>query len=449
MSNITIKPFTPNGSITAPPSKSDVHRAIICASLAKGKSIVSPVAFSQDILATIDCARSLGAEVAVNENSLTIDGTNTFRTKTAELNCRESGSTLRFMIPTAAAGGVSAVFSGKGRLPQRPMNVYTELLPKHGVECVSGRSSGTSNTSEVSYESAACTNQEHAQGKCKDSLRQCFSVKGKLTAGRFDVPGDISSQFITGLMFALPLLEGDSVIHLTSPLQSKGYIDMTLGVMARFGVNIERDGDDYLIRGGQEYTPQSYVCEGDWSQAAFFLTMGALGGEVTVHGLRSNSVQGDKEIVKLLERFGADVSTNADSVTCRKGKLAGIDIDASQIPDLVPILTVCACFAKGQTRIYNAQRVRLKESDRLAAISDALNSCGADISQTADGLIINGKESIAGGFANGCNDHRIVMSMAAAAARSGRGITVSDKESIAKSYENFFEDLAKVGGVGN
>ena len=416
MSNVTIKPSGLCGTVKIPPSKSDVHRAIICAALAKGVSTVSPVAFSEDISATIDCIKALGAEVSVDGDKLTINSTKIFENKTAVFDCRESGSTVRFFIPVAAAGGVNGTFNGKGRLPQRPLGVYTDLLPKHGVECIT--SGGLP-----------------------------FEIKGQLASGKFDVPGDISSQFITGLLFALPLLDGDSVIHLTSPLQSKGYIDMTISVQKQFGVEIDVDGEDYIIKGNQKYKPCDYITEGDWSQAAFFLVGGAIGGDVTAEGVKKDSFQGDKEIVELLKRFGADVEQGDYSVRCKAGNLRAIDIDASQIPDLVPILAVCASFAEGTTRIYNAERVRLKESDRLAAISDCLNGCGGNVAETEDGLLIKGAESIRGGFAEGYNDHRIVMSMAIAALRSESEIVISDRESIAKSYNEFFKDYNLIGGV--
>lgn len=418
MSNVTIKPSRLKGSVQAPPSKSDVHRAIICAALAGGESVISPVAFSEDILATIDCIKALGAEVSVVENKVKINSSRIFEIEKAEMPCRESGSTLRFFIPVAAAGGVNAVFNGKGRLPQRPLGVYTELLPGHGVECIT-------------------------EGGLP------FEIKGRLTPGRFDVPGNISSQFITGLLFALPLLEGDSVIHLTSPLQSKGYIDMTVAVQKQFGVIIENKGSDYIIKGGQRYIPCDYTTEGDWSQAAFFLVAGAISGDVTVTGIKKNSYQGDKEIVELLKRFGADIEQGDTSVHCKNSRLFGIDIDASQIPDLVPVLAVCGAFAEGVTNIYNAQRVRLKESDRLAAISNCMNRCGARIAETEDGLTIYGVNSLNGGVVEGYNDHRIVMSMAVAALRSDSDITVSDRESITKSYSEFFNDYRSIGGMSD
>ncbi len=418
MSNVTIKPSILKGTVQVPPSKSDVHRAIICAALAKGVSTVSPVAFSEDISATIDCIKALGAQVCVDGDKVTVDSRNIFNTEKADMQCRESGSTVRFFIPVAAAGGVNGVFNGKGRLPQRPLGVYTDLLPKHGVSV-----------------------------KTEGGLP--FEVSGQLTSGRYDVPGDISSQFITGLLFALPLLDGDSVIHLTSPLQSKGYIDMTLSVQKQFGVVIETDGDDYIVKGNQSYKPCDYVTEGDWSQAAFFLVGGAIGGDVTVKGVKRDSYQGDKEIAELIKRFGAEVYQDDYSVSCKAKALKAIDIDASQIPDLVPVLTVCAAFAEGKTRIYNAQRVRLKESDRLSAISDCLNRCGAKVEQTDDGLLIEGGKALKGSFVEGCNDHRIVMSMAIAALGCDGEVTVSDRESITKSYTEFFDDYNSIGGLSD
>ena len=415
MSEVIIKPSSLNGKVTVPPSKSDVHRAIICAALAKGISRISPVAFSEDISATIDCIKALGAKVTNDGDGIIVDSREIFSVDRVVLNCRESGSTVRFFIPVAAAGGVNAEFIGHGRLPKRPLDVYETLLPQHGVECVT-------------------------EGGLP------FEIKGNLAAGRYELTGGISSQFITGLLFALPTLSKDSVIHLTSPLQSKGYIDMTLDVMRRFGVKVECKDSDFYIKGGQKYKPCEYKTEGDWSQAAFFLVGGAINGDVTVVGVRRNSYQGDKEIVSLLKRFGAEIVQEDDYVTCRKAKLKGIEIDAAQIPDLVPILAVCGVFAQGTTRIYNAQRVRLKESDRLLAISEGLGACGANISQTSDGLITEGLDKISEGKAEGYNDHRIVMSMAIAGLRCTGDITVTDKESITKSYPDFFVDYNSLGG---
>ena len=415
MSKVRVLPSVFNGEVTLPPSKSDVHRAILCASLARGKSVISPVDMSQDILATIDCAKALGADITVDGSTVYVDGTNLFGSKAAELNCRESGSTLRFFIPVAAAGGVAATFTGKGRLPQRPIGIYLDCLPKFGVKC----------TTEGGLP---------------------LDISGRLQSGCFEVPGNVSSQFITGLLLALPLTGKDCTIAVTSPLQSVGYINMTIRTMGVFGVKVEATENGYFIKGGQSYKPCRYTCEGDWSQAAFFMAAGALGGRLTLKGLRTDSIQGDMQCLEIFKEFGADVTVTPNSITVTGGDLKGISIDATQIPDLVPILAVTAAFAKGSTNIYGAERLRIKESDRLNAISTCLNKVGARVTEKPDGLIIEGVKSAAGGSVEGYNDHRIVMSMAICAEKSTAPIEISDKESINKSYPSFFEDYKKVKG---
>lgn len=415
MSNVNFKPFTPNGTITAPPSKSDVHRAIICAALSKGISTISPVALSNDIKATIGCIKALGAEAKIKDNVLTVDGTKIFENKTATLNCSESGSTLRFFIPVAAVGGVNATFIGSGRLPQRPIGIFTEALPKKGVEC-----------------------------KTQGGLP--LEINGTLQSGRYEIPGNVSSQFITGLLFALPLLQNDSDIVLTSPIESVGYINMTIRTMAQFGVQIETTDFGWHIKGNQAYKPTKYITDGDWSQAAFFMVAGAIGGKVTVNGVNKNSAQGDKKIADLLAQFGAKVTQTETSVTVEKSELNAITIDASQIPDLVPVLSVCATFAKGTTKIIKAERLRIKESDRLKTSANLLNNLGADVKELADGLEINGIENLNGGAVDGCNDHRIVMSAGVCSARCLGNIECSDAMSINKSYPDFYFDYNKIGG---
>lgn len=416
MSNIKVIPSILKGKVNVPPSKSDVHRAILCASLSSGKSIISPIDLSQDIIATINCARSLGAEIIVKDNVAYIDGTNTFsEKKDVVLDCVESGSTLRFLIPIVAAGGVNATFTGKGRLPERPIGIYCECLPKAGVNC-----------------------------ETKGGLP--LKIEGNLQAGEFEIPGNISSQFITGLLLALPLTEKDSKIILTTPAQSIGYIEMTINTMSKFGVLVEKTDYGYFIKGGQSYKACNYCCDGDWSQAAFFIAAGALGGEIELEGLNKDSLQGDKACIDIFRRFGAEIIENDNSIKVCGKKLKGIKIDATQIPDLVPILAVTAAFAEGTTEIFGAERLRIKESDRLNAISTNLNNIGANIEEKHDGLIIKGIENAKGGYVEGYNDHRIVMSMAIAAQKSLSPITITNKESINKSYPLFFEDLKKVMG---
>ncbi|MER2080141.1 MAG: 3-phosphoshikimate 1-carboxyvinyltransferase [Ruminococcus sp.] len=414
--NVTFQPFAPMGTVDAPPSKSDVHRAIICAALSGGVCTIAPVALSNDIRATIACVEALGAVTKIENNILTVDGEGMFSRERAVLDCGESGSTLRFMVPVAAAGGVAATFAGSGRLPERPIGIYTEVLPKAGVTC-----------------------------RTKGGLP--LEISGRLRSGDFLIPGDVSSQFISGLLFALPLLRGDSRILLTTPIQSAGYINMTIRTMAKFGIEISILDNGWYIRGGQHYVPSDYRTDGDWSQAAFFMVAGAIGGDVTVRGVNIDSAQGDKRIAAVLRDFGAEVIQEGGSVRVRKQPMRATEIDASQIPDLVPVLAVCACFAEGVTRVTNAARLRIKESDRLRTTAALLSSLGGNVRELPDGLEITGVKSLAGGSADGCNDHRIVMSAAVCAAGAAGEITCSDAMSINKSYPDFYADYAKIGGI--
>ena len=418
MSNVIFSPFKPRGTVEAPPSKSDVHRAVICAALSGGVCRISPVALSNDVAATLRCAEALGAKTSLENNTLTVDGTGMFLERTAELDCGESGSTLRFFIPVAAFGGVDAVFTGSGRLPERPIGIFTEALPKAGVSC------------------------ETCGGL---PLR----ISGRLRSGRFEIPGDVSSQFITGLLFVLPLLRGDSDIILTSPIQSAGYINMTIRTMAKFGVEVGIADNGWHIRGGQHYVPGDYKTDGDWSQAAFFLVGAAIGGEVTVTNVNIDSAQGDRRIAGLLREFGARLDQRGDSIKVSRAPLRAVDINASQIPDLVPVLAVCAAFAEGTTRITGAERLRIKESDRLKATAELISSLGGRAVETADGLEITGCGGLSGGSVNGCNDHRIVMAAATCAAGARGDITCTDALSVNKSYPAFYDDYNSIGGCAN
>lgn len=418
MSDVKFSPFVPNGTVNVPPSKSAVHRAIICAAMANGVSRISPVALSNDIKATIGCIKALGADAVLENNVLTVDGTNMYKNKTALLDCGESGSTLRFFIPIAAVGNINATFVGKGKLPQRPIGIFTEALPKAGTVC-----------------------------KTEGGLP--LEIKGQLKSGIFKIPGNVSSQFITGLLLALPILEGDSEIVLTSPLESVGYIAMTIRTMKQFGVNIQATEKGWHIKGGQSYKTCDYTTDGDWSQAAFFMVLGAVSGKVTVKGVAKDSTQGDKKCAEILARFGAKVTQLDNEVTVEKGELKAITIDASQIPDLVPVLSVCAAFAEGTTRIINAERLRIKECDRLKATAELLNNLGGKVKELSDGLEITGVSSLKGGNVNGYNDHRIVMSAAVCAARSDEDITATFAMSINKSYPDFYIDYNSIGGKAN
>ena len=423
MKQLTIRPGRLCGAVTPPPSKSAAHRALICAALAYGRSRITPYTPSDDIDATIGAVRALGASVRRESGGLTVDGLGgrTPAPEPVRLDCAESGSTLRFLIPVAAALGRTCTFDGRGRLPQRPIGPYLDCLPPAGVSC------------------------ETAGGLP-------LSLSGRLRPGVFRLPGNISSQFVTGLLLALPLLDGDSLIVLTSPLESAGYIDLTLDRMREFGVRAEAAADGYEVPGRQHYRLGAATVEADWSQAAFWLAAGALGGPVVCPGLNIASRQGDREIRALLVRFGASVSVTDGSagradVSVRAGHLTGIEIDASQIPDLVPVLAAIACFARGRTAITHAARLRIKESDRLHAVAQGLNALGARVRELPDGLTIDPPDHMRGGKASCAGDHRIAMALAVAALRCDGPTVLDGVECVSKSYPSFFDDFAGLGGI--
>ncbi len=397
MSVVKIENSILRGRVTVPASKSVAHRAMICSFLAGGGN-VSPLVSSKDMQATAQAIGSLknGGDVC---------------------DCIESGSTLRFMIPVAAALGKTVTFVGSGKLPNRPIGDYLRLLPQHGVTCES-------------------------EGGLP------LKISGKLTAGTFEIAGNVSSQYITGLMLALPVLDGDSEIVLTTPLQSKPYVDMTVDVLKRYGVDVAETERGYFVRGNQRFTVQDFMVEGDWSQAAFFLAAGAIGGDVTVDGLNIGSTQGDKRIVEVIKKFGAKVTVTENSVHAEKSALCGITLDASDIPDMVPTVAVLAAFASGTTVIKGAERLRYKESDRIESVVANLKKMGVDVTETPDGMIISGG-TVHGADIDGYNDHRIVMAFSVAGLFADGVTTITDCESINKSYPDFFEDYNRIGGKAN
>lgn len=415
------------GDVLVPASKSAAHRALICAALSGGRCEIDNIQKSDDMLATLGALRALGAEAKCDPaaQSVLLDASGVGAVAGGTLDCLASGSSLRFLIPVAAALGGEFTFTGRDRLPQRPIGIYEDLLPAHGVQV------------------------ETAGGLP-------LTISGRLLPGEYRLPGNVSSQFITGLLLALPLLEGESRIRLTSPLESAGYVDLTLSVLRDFGVTALPEADGWRVPGGQRFAARSYRVEGDWSQAAFFLSMAALdpnGKKVRIHGLKPDSVQSDRACVERFEAFGLRTAWEGDVLAAWNpqahrpyGGLRGCRIDAAQIPDLVPALAVTAALAQGETVISGAARLRIKESDRLAAMEAALNALGGRARATADGLVLTGVPALAGGEANGEKDHRVVMALAAAALRSTGTVRVTDPWSIRKSYPGFFEDFNRLGG---
>lgn len=490
--NIKITPQQLNGTIEAIPSKSHAHRLLIAQKLAalQGGGQEDPLAiptFSEDIDATKGCLAQLDEELP-------------------RFDCRESGSTIRFMIPVAMALKDEAVFAGSGKLPQRPLSPLMEEMERHGC----------------SFEMLAAAKGAAGALNCaKASERGVTSeicrIRGRLQPGKYELAGNISSQFITGLLFALPLLNSDSSLQLTTKLESAGYVDLTLQVLREFGIeirevwekitdedanagkkvviseraaeqadslsltanseadlegiseaNLESNSENYLIRyeipGNQIYRePEGLKVEGDWSNAAFWLVAGALGGNITCTGLNPDSTQRDKEIVTVLEKMGAKIEreNTAYHIAGNDAPLHGETVSAAQFPDLVPVMAVAMTWASGTSSITNAERLRIKESDRLATVCDFLTILGTDIRQTEDGLIIHENKSntdpsgtaahcpappLSGGTVSSHNDHRIAMAAAVASCRADGPIVITGAEAVKKSYPDFFTDFVKLGG---
>lgn len=422
MAELKIYPSNLKGEVKIPPSKSMAHRAIICAALSDGLCIIENIDYSDDIIATIDAMNSLGAKIVKHKDYIEVIGAYGSDEKPQEtriIDCNESGSTLRFLVPISLLFKGSSKFIGRGNLGKRPLTTYYNIFERQGIE--------------YSYE----------EGNLN------LVINGELNPGTFEVEGNVSSQFITGLLFTLPLLKEDSKIIITTEMESKGYIDLTLRAMNDFGVEIINNNyREFIIKGNQKYNARNYRVEGDYSQAAFFLCADSLGNDVLCKDLDLNSLQGDKEVIDILERM--NVVFNANDIGVKgttNGELASTVIDGSQCPDIIPVLTSVAALTKGTTEIINAGRLRIKECDRLAAVTSELNKLGAKIIEKEDGLVVTGVEKLQGGVEVWSHkDHRIAMTLAIASTRCEEPIVIKDYECIAKSYPNFFEDFKALGG---
>ncbi|MDR0920343.1 MAG: 3-phosphoshikimate 1-carboxyvinyltransferase [Oscillospiraceae bacterium] len=375
--NITLKSIPLKGKLTLPPSKSLLHRALICAYLSKNEFDLSSYEVSNDIFATKHSLEDFEQESVVN--------------------CFESGSTLRFLLPIACALGLNITFIGDGRLPERPLTAYLREFSKKGITF--------------------------------DGDKLPLKVSGQLQPGEYNIEGNISSQFISGLFFALPLLNGDSKIIVTEPHESKPYSNMTLACLRKCGIEILEDGNTYTIKGNQTYQWNNIDIEGDFSQAAFFLTANYLGSDIKFTNLPKNSSQGDNKIIEILEELKQN---NISEINC------------TDVPDLVPILAVACCFAKKNIIINGAERLKIKESNRLAAITKNLNDIGGKITLYPDGLKIEPIEYFRGGIVDSYNDHRIAMSSAIAAQKSLYPITILNAECVGKSYPSFWDEIYRL-----
>lgn len=423
--NITITPSPLSGVVQIPSSKSMTHRELICAGLAAGESVVDNVSLSNDITATISCMEALGARF--EEVPSAFEGRHAYRVTGGvhplggplTLDAGESGSTLRFLIPIAVYSGNTVTFEGHGRLGERPLTPYYMLFDEKGIH----------------YDTAGTLP---------------VTVSGTFPRGGYRLPGNVSSQFFTGLLFVLPLLHGDSFLESTTPLESESYVDMTLECMARHGISIDRrDAGEYYIYGNQSYKTGQFAVEGDYSQAAFWLAAGLLGDGITAAGLSENSTQGDRVIADILARMGGALTRNGNAITAAPSGTHGTVIDAEDCPDLVPVLAALAAVSEGRTDIIHAARVRLKECDRLHAMAVELTKLGADISEKPDGLVIEGKPHLAGGTVDAWNDHRIAMALAAVSSKCTGSLTITGAECVKKSYPGFWEDFVALEGKAN
>ncbi len=423
--SVTFYPGTLNGEIRIPSSKSVSHRLLIAAALAPGESIVRRVDPSNDIHATVQVLSALGAAIRTESGSggsvdYYISGITPGHSDTVKsADCGESGSTLRFLVPVAAALGLPVRFTGHGRLPERPMGELIDALTAHGAAI----------STPAGYTLP-------------------LTLHGQLTPGEYTLPGNISSQYFTGLLFALPLLNGDSRLTIAGKLESAAYIDLTIDALKTAGIHIKKEANGFIIPGDQHYQPFETQAEGDWSQAVFFLAAGALGGDIRLTGLNPESAQGDRACCQILRAFGADLFWEGNTLRCRGGDLHGCEIDAAQIPDLVPALAACSCLCRGETHIYGAHRLRLKESDRIASTCAMIRSLGGVAEPDDDGITTR-LSHLHGGTVRSFNDHRILMSAAVLALKADGPVTVDQAECVNKSYPRFFEDYRKLGGIAD
>lgn len=412
--NVRITPSVLKGAVSAIGSKSDIHRLLILSALCDTETVIEGFSECADTVATINCLRALGAGCEINGREVKVTPISEV-CNGQTLDCGESGSTLRFLLPVAAAVAQSSQFIGSGRLPERPIGELMTAMKNSGV------------------------------GFSFDKLP--LTISGRLKAGKYTLPGNVSSQYVSGLLMALAVCEGESEIVLTSPLESASYVKMTLSTLEIFGARAYETENGYKVEGVKRLTsPKRVLADGDWSNAAFFIVSGAINEETTVLGLNPNSVQGDKKVIKMLESMGAKVSVENGCVSSQKSALCAKRIDLTDTPDLLPILAVAATQAAGATEFYGAKRLRLKESDRLLTVANMLSSLGGRADVLPDGLMVY-PAALTGGVVDGCNDHRIVMAAAIAAAICKGETTVLGAEAVNKSYPKFFEDFKKLGGV--
>lgn len=423
MGILNLKNLKLKGNIKVPPSKKLSHRAIICAALGAEKSVIENVDFSEDVIATIEAMETLGAKIIKKgNNKINVWGMFNEESKrklVRDIDCNESSSTLRFSIPISLLFNGITKFIGKGSLGDRPLDTYFDIFKEQGIK----------------------------YNNVEDGLNMI--VKGNLKPGEFNMEGNINSQFITGLLFTLPLLDGDSKIKITKEIKSRAYIDLTIDCMKDFGVYIEnKDYNEFIIKGNQSYKGRNYKLEGDYSKAAFYLVANVLGSDVGVENLNLESCQEDKRVIEILERMGAEFYKDGNVIKTKPIKeLKGTVIDGLECPNNIPVLVLAASLAKGKTEIINLGNIRNKEWDRRKIIYSELKKLGANIKEIENGLVIEGVPKLKGGVdCFSFKDPMVAMTIAIASTRCTEEITLIDYEVASKSYPNFFEDFKSLGG---
>lgn len=409
----SVQPGSLSGAIQAPPSKSMMQRAVLAAALARGRSTILHPSYSDDGLASLRIAEALGAVIERREDAVVIEGGG--KPVRHELDCGESGLCLRMTSAVASLFDEEFTVTGHGSLTGRPVDMIVGPLRALGASCES--SSG----------------------------RLPLRIKGPIRGGQVEVDGSKSSQFLSGLLMALPVCPVDTILTLPL-LKSKAYVRMTLALLAAFGVKIEYSGNllTYRVRGRQKFSAVEYPVEGDWSGAAFLMVAGAVSGSVEVRNLDLNSPQADRAVLEVLHLAGAKVETGRDAVRVSKAPLKGFDFDASECPDLFPPLAVLASSCGGTCRISGTERLKFKESDRTMALIEELGSLGADISESGNALVIEGGKALKGGTVSSHGDHRIAMACAIAALTAAGPVCIQNEECVAKSFPDFFETLESV-----
>lgn len=410
---VEVYPSKVSGVVTPPPSKSFLHRMIICASLAKGKSTIHNVSYSEDIVATLSAFESIGVKIDKFPTKIVIESKGLpLLQQEKRVNCNESGSTIRFLIPIFSSK-YKALFTGNSTLFRRPFSIYEDIYESQGIRW--------------------------------EKSSQSILTEGALKPGNYIIPGDVSSQFISGLLFILPTLDGDSTIEVTKKFESSQYVDITVSVLKLFGINVEKIGNIYKINGNQKYVSRDVKTENDYSQLAFFAVLGMINNNIQVLGFNQNSLQPDRKILDFIEEMNGLIIRTKTSLEFVKSNTTGTTIDVSQSPDIAPILGLLAACSKGKTNIINAKRLVMKESNRLASTFDILKKLGVDVKIENDSLIIHGSQTLHGNEFDSYNDHRIVMTLAIAGTVCDQKLTINNAEAINKSYPDFFKDLQSLG----